>query len=126
MTWMDRMAKRVRGKELVHFHCRRCGRCCRNLREQAMVENLDAYRIAKYLKEHGHPEIDMATVFDEYTVPVLLPGNFPIFMVKTAGQDEACIFLNGDACSIYPARLRVCRLDPFSVDTGEHGQAFIW
>lgn len=126
MTWMDRMAKRVRGKELVHFHCRRCGRCCRNLREQAMVENLDAYRIAKYLKEHGPPEIDMATVFDEYTVPVLLPGNFPIFMVKTAGQDEACIFLNGDACSIYPARLRVCRLYPFSVDTGEHGQDFIW
>ena len=47
-------------------------------------------------------------------------------MVKTAGQDEACIFLNGDACSIYPARLRVCRLYPFSVDTGEHGQDFIW
>lgn len=126
MTWMDSLAKRVKSKEFVQFHCQRCGACCRNLREQAMVENLDAYRIAKYLRAHGHPKMDMAAVFDEYTVSVLLPGNFPIFMVRTVGRDDACVFLKDGACSIYPARLRVCRLYPFSVDAGERGQDFIW
>lgn len=91
-----------------------------------MVESLDAYRIAKYLREHGHPGMEMVNVFDEYTVPALLPGNYPIFMVRTTGSDESCVFLKDGACSIYPARLRVCRLYPFTVDTGERGQDFIW
>lgn len=91
-----------------------------------MVESLDAYRIARYLREHGHPGIEVADVFDQYTTPMILPGNYPIFMVNTTGPDDACVFLKDGACSIYPARLRVCRLYPFSVDTGERGRDFIW
>lgn len=126
MDLFDLMVKRLRPKDRVPFHCQRCGACCRNLREQAMVESLDAYRIAAYLRAHGRPDMSVAEVYDEYTTPRILPGNYPIFMVNTMGEEAACVFLKDGACSIYPARLRVCRLYPFTVDTGERGRDFLW
>lgn len=118
--------KWLRAEDEVPFHCRRCGDCCRNLREKVMMETLDAYRIANYLRAHGRPDMDVAMVFSEYAVPVLLPGNFPIYMVKTVGKDEACVFLKQGACSIYPDRLQVCRRYPFAVDLLGSGQDFLW
>lgn len=120
------MVKQLRPKDTVSFRCQRCGTCCRNLRNSVMVESLDAYRIARYLREHGYPDIEVADVFDQYTTPMILLGTYPIFMVNTTGPDDACVFLKNGACSIYPARMRVCRLYPFSVDTGERGRDFIW
>ena len=120
------LVKKLRLKDEVLFRCQRCGACCRNLKNQAMVESLDAYRIAKFLRANGRPDMEVVTVFDEYTDPMILPGDYPIFMVRTVGEDDSCVFLKDGACSIYPARLRVCRLYPFTVDTGERGRDFIW
>lgn len=91
-----------------------------------MMESLDAYRIARYLRTQGHPAIEVADVFDHFTTPVILPGDYPIFMMNTTGADDACVFLKDGACSIYPARPRVCRLYPFTADTGERGRDFVW
>lgn len=118
--------RRLRSKESVAFHCQRCGDCCRHLRKQAMVESLDGYRIVQYLRTHGHPDMDLGEFYAVYTTPVILLGLYPIFMVETEGPEDACVFLKDGACSIYPARMRVCRLYPFTVDTGERGQDFIW
>ena len=49
---------------------------------------------------------------------------FPIFMLKTTGPDDSCIFLKDGLCSIYEARPRTCRLYPFSVGPGERGRDF--
>lgn len=49
---------------------------------------------------------------------------FPIFLLNTAGEDQHCIFLNGNHCSIYAHRPRACRLYPFTVDTGQRGKDF--
>ena len=43
-------AKLVRSKDWVNFHCLKCGQCCRDLENVVMVESLDAYRIARYLR----------------------------------------------------------------------------
>ena len=100
-------AKPVRSKDRVDFHCQMCGQCCRNLENAVMVESLDAYRIARYLREHGQPNMDMALFYEQYTSPMLLVEGYPIMMMNTTGPDHACIFLDNNHCSIYPVRLRV-------------------
>lgn len=56
----------VRPKDWVHYQCRLCGNCCRNLKEQLMLEPLDAYHLARYLRERGKVEF-IENVFNRYT-----------------------------------------------------------
>lgn len=37
----------VHAKDCVDYQCRRCGQCCRHIKDSLMVESLDAYRLAK-------------------------------------------------------------------------------
>mgnify|MGYP001143426897 CR=1 FL=1 len=93
---------------------------------QLMVESLDAYRLANYVRAHGRPDIEMVDIINDYTEPDILPGNYPIFLMKVQGPDDACVFLKEGACSVYPARPRACRLYPFTVDIGVRGHDFNW
>ena len=43
---------------------------------------------------------------------------FPIFLLNAVGEDQHCIFLNGNHCSVYAHRPRACRMYPFTVDAG--------
>lgn len=45
----------VRPKDQFTFSCRQCGECCRNIEGCVMVESLDAYRLARYLRTKGEP-----------------------------------------------------------------------
>ena len=45
----------VRPKDQFTFSCRQCGACCRNIEGCVMVESLDAYRLARYLRAKGKP-----------------------------------------------------------------------
>lgn len=45
----------VRPKDQFTFSCRQCGACCRNIEGCVMVESLDAYRLARYLRTKGEP-----------------------------------------------------------------------
>ena len=45
----------VRPKDQFTFSCRQCGACCRNIEGCVMVESLDAYRLARYLRAKGEP-----------------------------------------------------------------------
>ena len=40
----------VHAKDCVDYQCRRCGQCCRHIKDSLMVESLDAYRLANYLR----------------------------------------------------------------------------
>ena len=91
-----------------------------------MVESLDAYRIAKYLRSQGYPDMEVSTVYENYTSPVQLTEGFPAMMMNTTGPDHTCIFLKEGRCSIYPARPRTCRHYPFSVGPGRRGRDFAW
>ena len=35
------------------FKCRMCGACCRHVRESVPLESLDAFRLAKHLRDKG-------------------------------------------------------------------------
>lgn len=123
---VDLKIKRLRSKDWVKFQCVGCGECCRHLTEKVMVESLDAFRLARYLRDHGQPGMTMEEFYGRYTTPVPIARGYPIFTMNTDGKEEACVFLKDGCCSVYPARTRACRLYPFSVGPGERGQNFEW
>lgn len=118
--------KSLRLKDWVEFRCQLCGQCCRHIKESVMVESLDAYRIAKYLRNQGQAVQSLSDIYARYTEPVPIAEDYPIFLLNTTGPDDACVFLEDGRCSIYPARPRVCRMYPFSVGPGTRGRDFEW
>ena len=105
------MIEQVFENTKVPFQCRRCGNCCRHVREQILVEPMDAFYMAKYLGCK-----DMGELYDNYTCPTLLQDLYPVFLMQVKDQDDACIFLGDGRCSIYEARPRACREYPFPVN----------
>ena len=113
----------VRPKDWVPFRCRLCGNCCRNLRGNLMPEQIDAYRLARFLRERGEVEY-MEDFYTRYTYPDVLEDFFPVFLINTVDPDDSCVFLKDGRCSVYEARPRVCRLYPFTAFPGQRGKAF--
>ena len=113
----------VRPKDWVPFRCRLCGNYCRNLRGNLMPEQIDAYRLARFLRERGEVEY-MEDFYTRYTYPDVLEDFFPVFLINTVDPDDSCVFLKDGRCSVYEARPRVCRLYPFTAFPGQRGKAF--
>lgn len=119
------LAVSVSAKEFVTYQCSQCGHCCRHIEGCVMVESLDAYRIAKYLREQHCDVSSTDDVLLQYCEPTpLTDEGYPIYTLKTVGAEASCVFLQGSQCSIYGARPRTCRLYPFSVGPGERGRDF--
>jgi Fe-S-cluster containining protein len=90
------------------FSCSNCGECCRNIKEAVMVESLDLFRIARYMK------LTTAEAMEAYTVPAFLSRGFPILLMKTKQHMNACVFLKDGKCSIHSNKPRTCRLYPLN------------
>ena len=105
------MVEQVFEDARVQFQCCRCGNCCRHVKEQILVEPMDAFYMARHLGCK-----DMGELYDNYTCPTLLQGLYPVFLMQVKGPDDACVFLEGGQCSIYEARPRTCRIYPFSIN----------
>lgn len=120
---MNMEAKPVSSNARIAFRCEKCAACCQNLADPFMLDALDAYRLAKHLREHGECIEGTDDVLSRYAEPALVEC-YPIFRVKTAGKDAACIFLKDGKCSVYGARPQVCRLYPFTVAPGSKGRDF--
>ena len=107
----------------IAFRCEKCGACCRNLDVPIMLEPLDAFRIAEYLHRRGAAIEGTDEMLEIYAEPEMLVG-YPIFTIKTDGNDNACVFLKDGRCDVYEARPHVCRVYPFSVAPGSRGKDF--
>lgn len=106
----------VNPKEHFPFHCGQCGACCRHVKESVPMESLDAFRLARYLRDKGEPIQCMDDVLAKYAIPVLLhESGYMVFMLSTVGPDDACIFLKDNKCTIHAAKPRACRTYPISV-----------
>ncbi|MBP1737655.1 MAG: hypothetical protein H6Q60_1536 [Oscillospiraceae bacterium] len=114
----------VRPKDWVTFRCQRCGACCRHVKQKVMLESLDAFRLAKFLKQRGDAVTGMDDVLGQYTESVPLENGYPIFVLQVSGPEDACVFLKDGRCSVYEARPRACRLYPFTVGPGTKGRDF--
>ena len=115
----------VRPKDRVCFQCSQCAECCRNIEGELMLTPLDAYWLARLLREQRLAS-SIDAVYERYAHTDLLEGCLPIYLMNTVGDDHACVFLKDNRCSIYPARPRTCRHYPFSVVPGQRGRDFQW
>lgn len=101
-------------EEPFRFTCKRCGNCCRNVKNGIMVESLDLFLIAKYL------QLDMAEAAEKYTEAVSLAWGAPVLMMKTKSVRNACVFLENGSCGIQPVKPRACKLYPLSIGPEDH------
>lgn len=84
-------AEPVRPKDWVMFHCHLCGNCCRELENQLMLEPLDAYHLARLLRERGEAS-SIDDVYTRYAHPDMLEGCLPIYMMNTEGRTTPASF----------------------------------
>lgn len=112
----------IQSSEYFPFRCRMCGACCRHVKESVPMESLDAFRLARFLRDRGENIHSMDDVLELYADPVLLhESGYIIFMLKTVGPEDACIFLKDNRCTIHEANPRACRTYPISVGPDGHG-----
>lgn len=116
--------KAVALNEKVVFRCQLCGECCRHVSDCIMLSPMDAYHLARYLREQGEPVSGTEDVLAQYAHASWLADNFPIYLLNTVGTSDACVFLKDGRCSVYEARPQVCRMYPFSAAPGERGRDF--
>ena len=116
-------AVRVTPSTKIRFKCTGCGDCCRHVKETVPVDSQDAFRIAKYLMETGEDIFCIDQFLLEYATPALLNecGYF-VYFLKSVGEDDACVFLKDNRCTIHEAKPRACRLYPFMVEPNESGE----
>ena len=82
----------VRPKDQFTFSCRQCGECCRNIEGCVMVESLDAYRLARYLRANGEPIEGIEDFLFRYCDPEpLTEEGFPIPTGRTM-QSGFCTY----------------------------------
>lgn len=104
------------------FQCRCCGACCRHVRESVPLESLDAFYLAKYLRDQGKPVSCVDDVLVHYAEPVLLhESGYTVFMLKTMGTEDSCVFLQDNRCMVHEVKPRACRTYPLSVGPDGHG-----
>ena len=116
----------IRSKDHVTFSCISCGNCCRGIKDQIMLEPLDAYRLARYLRHRTGSVETIEDVYSQYTHPLMLEEIYPVFLLNTRNEDRSCVFLRDSRCSVYDGRPRGCRLYPFTVENGHRGRRFIY
>lgn len=118
MNGNDRL---LRPSDSFPFQCTRCGACCRGPNLLVGLETSDAFRLARFLRAQGTPIRHIEELIGTYAEIHLLAGRLPALFLKTTGNDDACIFLENNSCSIQPAKPRVCRLYPISAGPGTRG-----
>ena len=106
----------------VRFRCQGCGKCCLRVKEGVPVDSQDVFRMTKYLRDHGEDILCTDDFLARYAEPVLLDecGYF-VYMLKTVGEENACIFLKDNRCTIHDENPRACRLYPFVVNPDPRG-----
>lgn len=95
---------------MLRFECTRCGECCRGP-GRARLSPADVQRLA------GHLDLSVKDFVARHTEQVVymtlgITPTPPELVLRKA--NEACIFLEGDACSVHVAKPDGCRLGPFT------------
>ena len=107
-------SEQVELSDRVRFRCKRCGECCRHVKNTVIIESLDAYNLAKHLN------VRMDEIYLEYADSLFIEDTeYPVFALKTVGEKDSCVFLKGNRCTVQEAKPRTCRMYPFWVEPCE-------
>ena len=121
---MTMEVREVKERDRIPFRCQQCGQCCRKIENSVMLEPPDVYHLSRHLRDMGEEIEGPEDFLSQYAVPQMLFEHFPIFVMKSVGPEQSCIFLKNGRCSVYAARPKVCRLYPFSLGPGKRGRDF--
>jgi len=121
------------GENYLLFKCRKCGKCCRGQRNNALMLTFgDIERLARYFHMKPSSFIDRHCVFasttegkDVYPLAQMPPvkvqytgcylKRFPGENPETALKPHPCQYVTEEnLCSIYPVRPVVCRKFPYT------------
>lgn len=106
----------------MRFSCLKCGNCCRDKKTVVTLTHKDIIRIAEFLGFDERRLVKDVLVFyqvDESLKKLLAFPSVETFKGEAIiglrkREDGSCIFLQGNLCSIYPARPMTCRTFPFT------------
>jgi Fe-S-cluster containining protein len=116
-------ARPVSASERFPFNCTGCAACCRHVPTSVALECLDIFRLTKYFRDRDTSIKTTDDFLARYAEPVLLDDcGFIIYMLKVQGDDDACIFLKENRCSIQEVKPRVCRIYPFIASPTANGR----
>ena len=69
-----------------------------------MVTPQDAFHLARLFSAKGRPYADILELYTQFCEPIVLTEEgYSIFVLKTKGPEDACIFLEGNRCTAYGA-----------------------
>lgn len=106
----------------IRFKCIGCAECCRHVKESVPVSSQDAFYLTKHLRDMGLDIFCVDQFLDQFAAPALLDDcGYFVYFLKSVGEDDSCIFLNGNRCAVQKAKPSACRLYPFMVDPSESG-----
>lgn len=115
--------KTVSLSDTVRFRCQRCTECCRHVHEVVPVEPLDLYRISKRLLRENSDPAGISRIIDQFFDAVVIDeSGFFMLMLKSTGDDQHCIFLEGNKCTIHTDKPRACRTYPLVIYPTESGR----
>ena len=78
--------------------------------------------LSSFSKGKGRQYTDILELYTQFCEPIVLTEEgYSIFVLKTKGPGDACIFLEGNRCTVYGAHPYTCRLYPFTVEYGLNG-----
>lgn len=89
-------------KEGLRFECTGCGKCCKGRPGYVWLNFEEMASIAEFLK----------LPFDQFTRKFVRQVNGDFSLIEV-GEENACVFLEGNKCSIYEVRPKQCRTFPF-------------
>ena len=107
VTDMSEKCSRDSEDILSRFVCTGCGECCR-WPGHVMLREEDIAALAAFLG------LDVGVFVDRYT---RLASNRAQLSLRDQA-DGSCVFLRGDACSVYEARPQQCRTFPAAWQVG--------
>ncbi|MEK7434474.1 MAG: YkgJ family cysteine cluster protein [Cyanobacteriota bacterium] len=98
-------------REKILFSCNKCGECCHEM--DVPLSHVD---IIKLLKNNIEAKdfIDLIISSENEPYSVFIYGEYVSLYLRNKDDDNACIFLENNVCSVYETRPNSCRTWPFS------------
>lgn len=100
-------------KDHFRFRCSRCTACCRHVTGVVPLNPLDVFKLTRYLRDHETGPVCTDDVLMHFASPSMLTGaGYFVYFIRSVGEDERCVFLNGNRCSIQESKPVACRMYP--------------
>lgn len=98
----------------IGFACTGCSECCRAVSEDSNLVAVGPREVRAIMAATGMTFDEIAEPYPEFIEDP--DGKCYTFAWCIRRRDDACIFLAGGRCTIYPYRPWICRTYPFMLD----------